>query len=410
MTKKVDAKVDVSNWFAKPGCRAVFDALHAANGEVRFAGGCVRDALIGRDVSDLDLATDLLPQQVLAALEAAGLGAKPTGIDHGTVMAIADHTPYEVTTLRLDVVTDGRHAQVAFTDDWAADAARRDFTINGLFAKADGTVVDHVGGLDDIAAKQIRFIGDAGQRIMEDYLRILRFYRFFSQLNAFSLCPDGVAATAEKAQGLSQISAERIASEMRKLLLGPQVVDALMHMVRTGVDRWVFPGGIDPQRIEFVAELAAREPKPEALRRLFVLLGPDWVGEAASALRLSKRDHDRLLGMQKAWQNKHLFDPAMDDLAVDSALYLLGPTAALDGAVLAASGPDWGPLFVRFQARTAPIFPISGKDLQDLGLPPGPAMGALLQALDEWWVVQGFPPRQAVLEELERRLKDELDG
>lgn len=403
-------KVDVTDWFARPGARAVFDALEAANGEVRFAGGCVRDALIGRDVSDLDLATDLLPQQVVAALQAAGLGAKATGIEHGTIMAIADSTPYEITTLRLDIVTDGRHAKVAFTDDWAADAARRDFTINGLFANSAGKVFDHVGGLDDIAAKQLRFIGDANLRITEDYLRILRFFRFQSQLLGFSICPDDLAAAAQKAQGLGQISAERIAAELRKLLLGGQVVQALTDMVGAGVDCWVLQGGIDPQHIDLVGELAAREPKPDALRRLFVLLGPDWVMAAATALKLSKRDHDRLLGMQKAWQNKHLFDVAMDDLAIDSALYLLGPTAAVDGVVLAVSGADCAALVARFQARTAPKFPLSGKDLQSFGLPPGPAMGALLNALDEWWVVQGFPPRQAVLEELERRLEDELDG
>ncbi|MGB1089084.1 MAG: CCA tRNA nucleotidyltransferase, partial [Alphaproteobacteria bacterium] len=346
--------VDVETWFARPGARAVFDALQAHGGEVRFAGGCVRDALIGRDVSDLDLATDLLPQQVMAALESAGIAAKPTGIEHGTVMAVVDRTPYEITTLRLDVVTDGRHAKVAFTDDWAADAARRDFTINGLFADASGKVIDHVGGLDDIAAKQIRFIGDANARIIEDYLRILRFFRFQSQLLGFSICPEGLAAAAQNSAGLGQISAERIASELRKLLLGDQVVQALVAMVGAGVDRWVFQGGIDPQRIDLVGELAAREPKPEALRRLFVLLGADWVMAAATALKLSNRDHDRLLGMQKSWKNKHLFASNMHDLALDTALYLLGGTAALDGAVLA----DCAALADRLQARVPPKFPL----------------------------------------------------
>ncbi|TRO86163.1 CCA tRNA nucleotidyltransferase, partial [Glycocaulis profundi] len=279
-------------WMRDPATRAVMAALEAARpGSARYVGGAVRNALTGHPVHDVDIATSLTPDAVTTALQAAGIKAVPTGVEHGTVTAVADHRPFEITTLRHDVETDGRRAVVAFTESWQEDAARRDFRLNALYADPDGTIHDFHGGVDDALAGRIVFIGEPRDRIREDYLRILRFYRFHAWYGRGPLDAEGQAACAALKGGMSQLSAERVWKEFKKLLAAPDPSEALRAMSEAGVLAAILPAPFDP-----ALALAAIPLTADPLLRAAALIGAD--PEAAAALsdsmKVSKAERARL--------------------------------------------------------------------------------------------------------------------
>lgn len=397
-------------WMTAPATRAVLAALSqgAEEGAVvaRFVGGCVRDALAGRAVKDIDLATRLQPEEVMRRLEAAGLGVVPTGLAHGTVTALAEHRPFEITTLRRDVETFGRHARVAFTDDWQADAARRDLTINALFCDAEGRLLDFFGGVEDLKAGRVRFVGRARQRIEEDYLRLLRFFRFHAHYGRGAPDAEGLAAAAALAPELARISVERKRDELLKLLAAPDPRPVVAIMQAKGVLPQVLP---ETRELAVLERLVALAPEGDALLRLGALLppGPEQAGRAARHLRLSGAQRGRLeILLAPPLAVEALAEPR----ARDRALYRLGAEKLADLARLAAAegrleGPALARLLAAAGAWRAPVLPLAGRDLIVLGVPPGPQVGALLRRLEAWWIEAGFPAdRQACLDKARQLL------
>ncbi|SNR38664.1 CCA tRNA nucleotidyltransferase [Paracoccus sediminis] len=357
-----------------PALQAVFDAIESGGHHAWLVGGAVRNALLDMPVEDLDLATDARPETIMRLAKAAGLKPVPTGIDHGTVTVIADGRAFEVTTLRRDIETDGRRAVVAFSDDLAQDARRRDFTMNALYANRNGTVIDHVGGLADLRARRLRFVGDPAQRIAEDYLRILRFFRFLAGYGR-DADPAAVAACRDLRDGLDGISRERIGQELRKLLMARDPVPALILMRDTGVLDKVLPGAT-LDRLVSLERLAGR---PTWLARLAALSQADL----ADALRLSRpeaRDHRLLVAaMERGWSFNRIAHALRGDLAEAAALLVqTGPLGARDG---------WADA----RAAARPL-PIGAADLHPRL--HGPALGRALKAAEDAWIESGFalPP------------------
>ena len=396
-------RLPLSDWMAAPATRAVIGALeaHGGPGAARFVGGCVRNAIIGQPINDIDIATPLTPEAVMQALKAAGLKFVPTGIDHGTVTAIADRKPFEVTTLRRDVETDGRRAVVAFTTDWAEDAQRRDFRLNALYMDAEGRLYDPVGcGVEDALEGRIVFVGDPETRIREDYLRILRFFRFRAWYGRGTIDAAGLAACAALKDGLDQLSAERVSKELLKLLAAEDPREAVALMADAGVLEAVLPG---PKDLGRFARLVVIEREilgaGDAELRLAALLPPDPTVALSEAgrLRLSKAQRERLAA---AAAPEPILGPDLDARAVRRLLYLEGAAAFRDRAKLAwAAGPDpwtdsqpWLALLAQADGWTAPKFPLSGQDAAAVGLKPGPAMGVALRAAEAFWVAQDFQP------------------
>jgi poly(A) polymerase/tRNA nucleotidyltransferase (CCA-adding enzyme) len=362
------------DFLAETSVRAVLAALP----EARIVGGAVRDALAGRAVADIDFATPRPPADVVAALHEAGLKSAPTGLDHGTVTAIAEHRGFEVTTLRRDVATDGRHAVVAFTDDFAADAARRDFTINAMSMTRDGDVFDYFTGIADLRAGRVRFVGDAATRIAEDYLRVLRFFRFHARYGTGE--PDAAALAAVRAglPGLSRLSAERVWSELKRILAAADPRESVALMQQTGALAAVLPEGAAPARLARLVEVGA---PADPILRLAALLDGD-AADLAERLRLSSAEAALLAALRYA---PGLRGDATDD-DVRRALADV-PREVLAGRIWLADG-DAG-LLVRVAAMPAPVFPLQGRDLKAAGVPPGPELGALLRALRDWWLAGG---------------------
>lgn len=369
------------DWIAAPATRAVCAMLTEAGHQAWFVGGCVRNALIGAPVADLDIATDARPQAVLRLAGAAGLKAVPTGIDHGTVTVISGGRPFEVTTFRRDVQTDGRHAIVAFSDDMAEDARRRDFTMNALYAAPDGTVADPLGeGLADLAARHLRFIGDAHARIREDHLRILRFFRFHAWYGdpAGGIDAEGLAACAAHVESLAALSRERVGQEMRKLLAAPDPAPATASMAATGALAQVLPGaGAATLAVLVHVEAAAGLP-PAPIRRLAALGGEG----AAERLRLSGAEAARLARLKEAMST---------DLPPGPLGYRLGADEALDVLALRAAmaGQEIDPVQAE-NARdgAAQRFPLRAADLMPAY--EGPALGAELRRREGAWIASGF--------------------
>ncbi|MEM9739764.1 MAG: CCA tRNA nucleotidyltransferase [Pseudomonadota bacterium] len=380
-----------ADWLASAPTRDVMSALEAVRpGSARFVGGCVRNTLMGRPVEDIDIATQLTPEHVIAAIESAGLRAVATGLDHGTITAICDHRPYEITTLRRDVETDGRRAVVAFTDDWAEDAARRDFRLNALYAELDGTVHDPTGGgLEDAAAGRVIFIGDADERLREDYLRILRFYRFNAWYGA-GINPEGQAACGRQGEGLAKIAAERIWKELEKLLRAPDPSDALLAMEAAGVLDQILPGA---SAARFGGFLEGVNSPWDPLRRLLALLPRDEVtaARAAKALRLSNAERDRLM----AWAVSDVaLLPGMTPEQARAAAYRLEHRTFFDRVYTAMAedgGEIWQAVHDAVDGWGRPSFPLRGQDLVELGM-SGPQIGETLRALEDWWIAQDFQP------------------
>ncbi|OYV32319.1 MAG: poly(A) polymerase [Rhodospirillales bacterium 20-64-7] len=349
--------------------------------EARMVGGAVRDMLAGAAVMDVDFASPLAPEAVIRRARAAGLKAVPTGLAHGTVTVVAQGRPYEVTTLRRDVTTDGRHAVVAFTDDWEVDASRRDFTINAMSAGRDGTVYDYFGGRADLAAGRVRFVGDARARIAEDYLRIFRFFRFFARYGRGQPEAAALAAIAALRDGVGGLSAERVWSELKRILLAPEPLTALELMQSTGVLGLVIPGA----DLAALAGLVARGAPVDPLLRMAALLAAD-PKEFAERWRLSGAEAVLLAALRG---DSHLA-PGAEDADLRRAL-VRQPADVLIGQSWLRQDDrlGWQDLRARLAAMDRPVFPLRGRDLSGLGLAPGPEMGRALQAVEAWWLAGG---------------------
>ena len=360
-------------WRDHAGLKRVVGALGPGN--ARIVGGAVRDTLLGIDTADIDLATTHAPERVVDLLEAARIKAVPTGIKHGTITAVASDEVYEVTTLRRDLETDGRHATVAYTDDWREDAARRDFTINALYADpVSGELFDYFGGIDDLNARCVRFIGNPLTRIAEDHLRILRFFRFLAR---FGDAPDpvGLKACAARANDLMALSRERISNELLRLLVAPRAPEVVALMLEHGIFAPVLPEIGNAPRLAVLAkreEAAGIEPDP--IRRLAAVLPRDSAAAVGARLKLSKL------------QRRRLESAVLPVDAEPRALaYRLGTESAIDRLLLA--GDDLNAL----RRWTVPTLPISGGQLVEKGLTAGPDVARTLRRIEDRWVAEGFP-------------------
>lgn len=390
-----------------PETRAVFAALESAGFRVRFVGGCVRDTLLGRPVADIDIATDALPERVVETLEAAGLRAIPTGIEHGTVTAVAGGTSFEITTLRRDVETDGRHATVRFTDDWEADAARRDLTMNAISLDPDGTIHDPFDGRADLAAGRIRFVGDAHDRITEDVLRLLRFFRFYAHYGAPPPDEDALRACRALAPRLPGLSAERVRAELMKLLQAPDPVPSLRMMRDADIFAYFLPEARDLAAIGRLVAIEARSSIPlDPMRRLMALItvDPSQLSGIADRLRLSNTERAYVVAVAA-----ETISPALDARARRRLIYRLG-AAAFRELVLtcwarANGDAGWQSLLALADDWTAKTFPLTGSDVLARGREPGPAVGEALRAVETWWVDGEFSAdRTACLARLDQEL------
>jgi poly(A) polymerase len=377
-------------WMVEPATRAVLAALAKGGAEARFVGGSVRDALLGQPIGDIDLATPAAPERVVELLRRDGIKVVPTGIAHGTVTAVIPPRHFEITTLRRDVETYGRRARVAFDADWAADAARRDFTLNAIFLDPDGAIHDPVGGLADLRARRVRFVGDPATRIAEDVLRLLRYYRFEARFGGGDGDPAARAACGAAAHLLPTLSGERVAQELVKLLGAADPIAALRMMQADGVLVVALP---QARRIDRLQRLIAIEPAPDALRRLAALVAIDAEDGAAlaSRLRFSNAWRDRLVGLASPWP----LDPAGDRRAQTRALYDLGAARYRDLALLLAADGAMtdarlAELLALARGWVPPVFPLGGRDVTALGIPEGERVGRLLAAVRCWWEDGGF--------------------
>jgi poly(A) polymerase len=364
----------------------------------RFVGGCVRDALLKAPMGDIDIATKLLPDAIIAACEGAGLQTVPTGIRHGTITALVDGKGFEITTLRKDIATDGRHAVVAFTDDWHEDAARRDFTMNALYLDAEGTVLDPTGqGVEDAKAGNLVFVGDPDQRILEDHLRILRYFRFAARFSKGQLEGPALAACGRHAQAITELSVERVWQELKKILAAPDPRFALAGMAQSGVLSVVLPEATGTERFQsLVAIDTSAFLDPDPIQRLMALLPRDVgsVSAFSERLKLSKAESDRL----KIWASDttHLVS-YLSARDVRKALYWMGNSLYRDRVRVAWADDmeprrmtQWRTLLAFESGFVAPRFPIDGVQVIEAGARPGPAVGAILTEVERWWVDNDF--------------------
>ncbi len=393
-----------ATWLTSGAVARLLAVLDGNGEEARVVGGAVRNALLDVPVGEVDLATTAVPEEVVRRVEAAGFKAVPTGIDHGTVTVVIEGTPLEVTTLRRDVETDGRHAKVAFGRDWKSDAERRDFTMNALSASRDGRVYDYVGGLADLERRQVRFIGDAKKRIAEDYLRILRFFRFHAAYGAGELDGDGLHACIEGRSGLQQLSRERVRMEFIKLLVAPRAEPVLQAMADAGfllIALNCVPNVVHFARMTGV-ETSAGLPA-DAMRRLAALTVTimEDAERLSEKLRLSNAESARLISMVECWRT----------LANDSdgreLLYRRGMERFSDCVLLAwtrsgavAGDAKWKALAALPQRWTAPQFPLKAADLMGRGVVKGPKLGAALSQAERAWIAAGFPAERAALDDI----------
>lgn len=393
-----------AEWRRWPELARVVDALSADGGAVRYVGGAVRDTMLGLPVADVDLATPLRPDTVIALLETEGIKAVPTGIAHGTVTAVSGGRPFEVTSLRRDVATDGRRATVAFADDWREDAARRDFTINALYADpATGNIDDWFGGLDDLKSGTVRFIGDAVRRIAEDHLRILRYYRFVARFGHGAPDAASHAAVIAARHSLRTLSRERVADELLKTLSLPLPLAVVEQMAADGVLAEILPEA-DFAGLERLARLLDNEAlvaaPAKALRRLAALLPSAAAADAASArLRLSKRQREYLVA---------LTDGSKDalEMPVRALAYRIGVDAAKDRWLLASAPEQLAPALDALATWSVPHFPVKGSILIARGLETGPKVARTLRQIEAQWIAAGFPNGEALDALVDQALRD----
>ncbi len=406
-----EPSVATADWFLRPETQAVFACLSREGFEARAVGGAVRNALLGRPVTEVDFAAAATPDDIVRLATAAGIKTAPTGIAHGTVTLIVNGVPFEVTSLRRDVETDGRHATVSFGSDWAEDAGRRDFTMNALYADAAGKVHDPLGGLSDLRAGRVRFVGDPVQRIREDYLRILRFFRFTAEYAHNGFDPGGLAAAIRERMGLLRLSRERVRMELLRILVARRAGEAIEIMDEAGILLLLLGGVARHVRFIRLCQIeAALGFEPDAILRLAALgiFVEEDAGRLADKLRLSSQEAKELEGLSA-------LSPAISaksgKAALEVLLYKLGVRLYLGRLLLAwaAAGAAPDDKVWHFAAGLAagwqrPSFPLGGADLIALGLKPGPALGALLKDLEEQWAAGGFTAdREALLDLAKQR-------
>ena len=387
------------DWLPAPPTRRVIEALEGAEPRsARFVGGCVRNALLGQPVSDIDIATTLLPERAAQALKAAGIAVHPTGIAHGTLTAVANHQPFEITTLRRDVSTDGRRATVAFTTDWDEDARRRDFTMNAIYAEPDGTLIDYVGGVEDALHRRILFIGRPEDRIAEDYLRILRFFRFYAWYAHGDPDQEALAACVAMRDGLTQLSAERVWNETKKLLAAEDPRTALAAMDEAGVMAALY-GDLDRARLGRLVEMG----EADAFLRFLALCPDDASGEAlAQRMKMSNAEKDRLRAaldpelteaVAREWQTR----AGLEKLVYRTGNQAIADRLALDFASVETPPEGWGGALAHARSFETPEFPVTGADLLAAGVPKGPELGDSLRRLEDRWVDSRFALTKAEL-------------
>jgi poly(A) polymerase len=417
-------RLDPQPWMTAPDTVAVLKALTAGGQEARFVGGCVRDALLGRAITDIDIATPEPPEQVMKLLSAAGLAVVPTGLKHGTITAVLHKRPYEITTLRRDVETFGRHARVEYTDSWEADASRRDFTMNALFCSPDGTLYDAFDGIKDLRAKRVRFVGEAEARIREDVLRLLRYFRFYAHYGTPPPDPAALKACRDLAHLLPTLSGERVCQETLKLLRAQEPAPVFRLMG----DQEILPHFLPEARhIDRLAALVAIEgivsasliERADAIRRLGALLddGAETASAVASRLRFSNSDRERLRSIIS--QNEGGIDPDLNPVARRRLIYRLGTDCFIDRALLAWAGiiaqsgtkdrrtaESWIDLIRMAREWAVPVFPLKGRDVLDAGVTGGPEVGEIMEQMHEWWVAGDFAADRTVCLDKLREIVD----
>ena len=418
-------RIQPPGWMTQQQTRAILAALMADGVPARFVGGCVRDALLGLRPADIDIATPAMPERVLKLLKRAGIKAIPTGTDHGTVTAVLPPVQCEITTLRRDIDTDGRHAVVQFGIDWSEDAARRDFTINALYADADGGIFDPTGqGLADLQAGRVRFIGDAMLRVREDYLRALRFFRFHARFAAAAPDPDALAACRAAVPGMARLSAERVSAELIKLLALPKAAAALAAMQACGLLAAILPEArLDLPALERLIGLqqqlgqADLADASDPWLRLSLLVGPDWAA-TAERLKLSNAQRKRLEDLASSMGDSEFWAAFADPGRREALYYDLGAPLCRDLALLAATRDSGSAepgetgraavlpgLLAAMRGWRKPVFPLRGADLLAHGLRHGPGLGGMLKELEAWWRQDGcHADREACLAYLRQRV------
>jgi poly(A) polymerase len=410
-------KLDDAPWLNAGPLPRLLAVLDCDGEEARVIGGAVRNTLLGMPVHEFDVATTALPDEVTRRVQAAGFKAVPTGIEHGTITVVVGKHPFEVTTLRRDVETYGRHAKVEFGRDWKGDAHRRDFTINAFSVMRDGTLYDYVGGLGDLADRRVRFIGDPRERIAEDYLRILRFFRFHAAYGHDRPDAAGYAACIAARDGLDQLSRERVRMELMKLLVAPRAAPTLAAMAHAGLLLRTLGGVPYLAGFENVAKVeAALGVAPDPVLRLGGL-GVAIIEDAErlwQKLRLTNAEHARLSAMGENWRR---FSPNAGGQAARALLYRLKPLAFSDSALLAwarsdatADDANWRALATLPQRWSAPVFPLKAADFIARGVAPGPALGAVLRAAEAAWIAADFPDDAAAIEALATRAASALSA
>ena len=406
-----DRKLDDAPWLAAGPLPRLLEVLDRDGEEARVVGGAVRNALLGLPVEEIDVATTALPEEVVRRVEEAGFKAVPTGIEHGTITIVIGKHPFEVTTLRKDVETYGRHAKVEFGRDWAGDARRRDFTINAISVTRDGTVYDYVGGLADLATRRLRFIGDARARIEEDYLRILRFFRFHAAYGHNHPDAEGLHACIAAREGLSRLSRERVRMELMKLLVAPRAAPTLAAMAEAGLLMRVLGGVPYLAGFENVAKAeAAAGLEADAARRLggLAVMVAEDAERLWQRLRLTNAEHARLTVLAENWRR---LSPAIGEAAARAVLYRLRPKHFVDSVLVAwarspASAQDaaWRELVTLPRRWSAPEFPLKARDFMTRGIARGPALGEALRAAETAWIAAGFPQDAEALDRIVSRI------
>ena len=411
------AQLGDAAWLKDGEVARLLAVLNCDGEEARVVGGAVRNALLRLPVAEIDVATTAVPDEVVRRVEAAGWKPVPTGIEHGTVTVVINDHPFEVTTLRQDIETFGRRARVMFGRDWRADAERRDFTINALSAAADGTVFDYVGGLRDIVTRRVRFIGDPQQRIAEDYLRVLRFFRFHAFFAEGLLDAAGLLACIRAREGLDTLSRERVRMELLKLFVAPRAAATLAVMAECGILGPVLGGVAYVADFAKMADIeAALGLDADAVRRLGALgaMVSEDAERLSQRLRLANAESERLMALETWWR----VTPAAGEHAARALLYHLGPQSFTDRVLLAwarslakTSDSAWRALATLPQRWTAPVFPLKAADFIRRGVPAGPALGAAMRAAKDAWISADFPVAVPAVEAIaERAAQDATAG
>lgn len=404
------------DWLHTPEVVRLFEVLGAPRVDARAVGGCVRNAVMGLAVDEIDAATPDTPDAVMQRLAQAGVRAIPTGLDHGTVTALIGKRAFEITTLRRDTACDGRHAAVEFTTDWQEDARRRDFTFNAMSMRPDGTLADYFDGASDAKAGRVRFVGDPADRIQEDYLRILRLFRFFAWYGRANLDPATLAACRAHAAGLERLSAERAQMEIVKTLAAPAPGPVLALMKECGVLQIVLPEVRDPGRLAALTRVESAVAAPtDWRRRLAACIGEADADALTQRLKFSSADRLRLARLTAA---EPRLDAATPRPLMRAALYRHGADVVYDRLLLgwaharglaAAGGDDarWRNQLELVAAWQPQALPVSGADVLALGIPQGPRVGEILAAVESWWMARDFAPsREETLTELRRRAQN----